>query len=160
ITAGAGTRSITYSAGTGGTLTISVTVKNSFNCSASSTISLTIESSHAELNIWETFATPVWLGSGSLGPNDHRCAEGNSAPVRVILVCAASTWSVTIQYDFKDHNTSRHFVDFLTTYNYSECGTAPVTGNECAGTTSEGPQNCVTGPTTRAISTDSSLPAG
>src|SRR5262249_25408658 len=82
INAGPGTGSITYTAGGSGTLRISVTVKNGFNCTTSSSVSLTVMSAEAQLNIWETLPTPVWLSSGSLGANDHRYAEGNGAPVR------------------------------------------------------------------------------
>src|SRR4029078_6797778 len=58
------------------------------------------------------------------------------------------SWCIVIKYDFQDGNTSRHFYDFLSTYNASE---HTVGGNECTN------HVCGGAPTTYPIPPDSSL---
>jgi hypothetical protein len=101
--------------------------------------------------------TGVWSTAGQLNSGQGTYAEGNSIPFRLVLLCAPSTWSLTIQYDFQETQNSKtnyHFFDFLTTYNASDCAATAVTGHACD------TYGCSTGPNTFPIPTDSSLPGG
>jgi uncharacterized repeat protein (TIGR01451 family) len=150
ITAGAGTSIITYTAGAGGSITISVTVTNAQGCSASSSQVVAFASQGKDLEAWKNKAPIQWQNS-TFNDGDHQYAEGNSIPMRLELLqmCPGASWCVVLRFDFKDGNTSRHFYDFLSTYNSSE---STVAGQECANF------NCSGVPTMFPIPTDTSLP--
>jgi uncharacterized repeat protein (TIGR01451 family) len=149
ITSGAGTSAITYTAGTGGSITINVTVTSPQGCPVSSSRSVTLATQTKNLEGWKNKVPLVWQGS-TFNNGDHQYSEGNSLPMRLELtqMCPGSTWCIVLRYDFKDANTSRHFYDFLGTYNASE---PTVNGQECTGF------NCSGSPTTFPIPVDPSL---
>src|SRR5207249_6447396 len=131
ITSGQGTSSITYFPTGSGSMSLSVTVTNIFNCATSASRSVTIDKAHADLQAWQTLSATFWNDSGTLNPGDHTYNEGNPLPFRLVLVCSPATWSVTFQYDFVDNNTPVHFIDYLGTYNVPDCRSTPVTTREC-----------------------------
>jgi len=149
ITSGAGTPSITYTAGGSGSINISVTVTTAQGCSASSSQSVAFASQGKNLQGWKSKAPLQWQGS-TFNDGDHQYSEGNTLPMRLELtqMCPGASWCVVLRYDFKDGNTSRHFYDFLGTYNASE---RTVNGQACNNF------NCSEPPTTFPIPTDSSL---
>ncbi len=149
ITSGAGTSSITYTAGGSGSINISVTVTTAQGCSASSSQSVAFASQGKNLQGWKSKAPLQWQGS-TFNDGDHQYSEGNTLPMRLELtqMCPGASWCVVLRYDFKDGNTSRHFYDFLGTYNASE---RTVNGQACNNF------NCSEPPTTFPIPTDSSL---
>jgi hypothetical protein len=121
ITSGAGTSSITYTAGASGTITLNATVTNAQGCSASGSQSVTYATQGKNLDAWKNKAPLQWQNS-TFNDGDHQCSEGNSIPMRMELtqMCPGSSWCLVLRYDFKDGNTSLHFYDFLGTYNASE----------------------------------------
>ena len=150
ITGGAGTRSITYTAGASGSITLSVTVTTASGCSGSSSKSVTITSSPGRnTEAWRNTAPLQWQNS-TFNTGDHHYGDGASIPFRLELtqLCPGASWCVVLQYDFKDGNTARHFYDFLDTYNASE---PTVVGQECTNHTCSGT------PTTFPIPTDTNL---
>src|SRR4030095_15275458 len=98
---------------------------------------------------WRNKAPLQWQSS-TFNTGDHQYSDGNGIPMRLELtgMCPGTPWCVVLLYDFKDGNTSRHFYDFLDTYNASE---PTVLGHECDSF------NCSGTPTTFPIPTDSSL---
>src|SRR5262249_27291042 len=137
-----------------GSLLLGVTVTNSFGCTATSSRTIPVSKPHADIQVWQTLPTTLWNASGTLNSGDHTYNEGNATPFRLVLVCAPATWTFTFQYDFVDNNSSRHFTDFLTTFNAPDCRATAVPSRECEG------QTCVGPPTIFPIPADSSLPIG
>jgi uncharacterized repeat protein (TIGR01451 family) len=149
ITSGAGTSGITYTAGGSGAISISVSVTTPQGCSASSSQSVAFASQGKNLEGWKNKAPLQWQGS-TFNVGDHQYSEGNTIPMRLELaqMCAGVSWCVVLRYDFKDGNTSRHFYDFLSTYNSSE---PTVNGQACNNL------NCSGVPTTFPIPADATL---
>jgi uncharacterized repeat protein (TIGR01451 family) len=149
ITSGAGTSTITYTAASSGTISLSVSVTNAFGCSASSSQSVVYATQGKSIEAWKNKAPIQWQGS-TFNDGDHQYSEGNSIPMRLELtqMCPGVPWCVVLRYDFKDGNTSRHFYDFLGTYNASE---PTVNGRVLEGF------NCSEAPTIFPIPADASL---
>jgi len=149
LTSGNGTSSITYTAPASGTLTLNVSVSNSFGCSASSAKSVTIAVPGRTQEGWRNKAPIVWQSS-TFNVGDHQYSDGQSIPFRFSLtqMCPGGSWCIVIKYDFQDGNTSRHFYDFLDTYNASE---QSVVGQECTN------HICSGAPTTFPVPMDPAL---
>jgi uncharacterized repeat protein (TIGR01451 family) len=153
ITGGAGTPTITYTAGTGDkskSMTLNVTVTNPFGCSVSSSKDVNLSPGDVAIEDWKNIpaGTESWQ-SATLAAADMTYPEGGTIPYRLTMPqpCVGQTWSITLQYDFHDVSTGVHFVDFLTTYN---AYAGSVNGNECMG-------NSCSGEMTYAIPADASL---
>jgi uncharacterized repeat protein (TIGR01451 family) len=149
ITSGAGTSSITYTAGSGGSITVGVTVTNAQGCSATASLGVLLATQGDNLDGWKNKAPLQWQSS-TFNNGDHQYSEGNSIPIRLELMqmCPGASWCVVLRYDFKDANTSRHFYDFLASYNASE---PTIMGQECVNF------NCGGSPTTFPIPMDPTL---
>src|ERR1041385_8200155 len=151
ITSGAATRTATYTAGTGGSLTLSVSVTNSFGCIKSGNAVIPISNGGIVEEGWKNSpAGSMQWQTSTLQVADAVYPEGGTIPFRFTLPqpCVDGSWSLTIQYDFSDNATGVHFFDFLATYNSSE---SSINGHECDART------CSGGANTFAIPSDPAL---
>jgi hypothetical protein len=98
ITSGAGTSSITYTAGGSSSINISVSVTTAQGCSASSSQSVAFASQGKNLQGWKSKAPLQWQGS-TFNDGDHQYSEGNSIPMRLELTqMPGASWCVVLRY--------------------------------------------------------------